>query len=165
MTALYQIVDRYRDAAERMADLGLDTETIQDTLESIEGEIAVKAEAVAMVIRNHQSLADQIKQAERQMAERRKALEARAAWLESYLLTNMEAAGITVIEHPMFRIAVKANPPAVAVVDEASIPPEFWRVPETPPPALDKKAIAETLKAGGEVPGASLSRSTRLEIK
>lgn len=165
MTALYQIVDRYRDAAERMADLGLDTETIQDTLESIEGEIAVKAEAVAMVIRNHQSLADQIKQAERQMAERRKALEARAAWLESYLLTNMEAAGITVIEHPMFRISVKSNPPAVAVVDESLIPTDYWRPLPPPLPAIDKKAIKEAIDAGREVPGAVLTRGTRLEIK
>jgi hypothetical protein len=39
------------------------------------------------------------------------------------------------------------------------------RQPEPPPAAPDKKAIAEAIKEGREVPGAMLAQGTRLDIK
>lgn len=162
---LYALTDKYRTAEAQMTDLGMDEVTIRDTLEALQGEVQEKVTSVAMIVRNLESLAEQIKAAEKQMAERRKSIEARAEWLKGYLLQNMVAVGIQSVESPWFAIKVRQNPAAVTVLDEAAIPPEFWRTPEPPPPALDKKAIAETLKAGGDVPGATLTRGNRLEIK
>lgn len=164
MTALYEIAAAYRADAERLAELDLDPQTLADTLESMSGELEVKAQNVAFVARNIEALAASIKEAEGTMATRRKALESRAASLRSYLLRNMQLAGVQKIEGPYLRLSIKNNPAAVDVFDAAQIPSDYMRQPEPPPPAPDKTAIKEALKAGVDVPGARLSQSQRLDI-
>ena len=165
MTALYVLAQDYRAAAEKLADLDLDEQTIADTLEGLSGDLEVKAVNTAMVARNMQGLAAQIKEAEQAMAARRKALEGRAERLTAYLLANMQHAGISKIESPHFCLSIKNNPAAVVINEPGLIPAEFMRQPEPPPPAPDKTAIKEAIKAGKEVPGAHLAQGVRLEIK
>lgn len=163
--ALYQLADQYLDAANRMADLDLDEQTIADTLEGLSGELEVKATNVAMFMRNLEASADAIKAAEAGMSARRKAIENRAKRLKDYLFEQMQRTGIDKIECPYLKLAIRDNPPAVVIDAESQIPAEFMRTPEPPPPAPDKKAIAEALKAGKEVAGAHLERGKRLEVK
>lgn len=165
MTALYVLAQDYRAAAEKLADLDLDEQTIADTLEGLSGDLEVKAVNTAMVARNMQGLAAQIKEAEQAMAARRKALEGRAERLTAYLLANMQHAGISKIESPHFCLSIKSNPAAVVINEPGLIPAEFMRQPEPPPPSPDKTAIKEAIKAGKEVPGAHLAQGVRLEIK
>lgn len=165
MTALYVLAQDYRAAAEKLADLDLDEQTIADTLEGLSGDLEVKAVNTAMVARNMQGLAAQIKEAEQAMAARRKALEGRAERLTAYLLANMQHAGISKIESPHFCLSIKSNPAAVVINEPGLIPAEFMRQPEPPPPSPDKTAIKEAIKAGKEVPGAHLAQGVRLEIR
>lgn len=165
MTALYNIAAEYREAAEKLSDLDLDEQTIADTLEGMSGELEVKATNVAFFARNLESIAASIKEAEAGMAARRKALENRAARMRDYLLNCMQLAGVQKIEGPYFKLAQRENPPAVIIDEPGLIPAEFMRQPDPPPPAPDKTAIKEALKAGAEVPGAHLARGVRLEIK
>jgi chromatin segregation and condensation protein Rec8/ScpA/Scc1 (kleisin family) len=165
MIALYQLTDQYRQAAERLADLDLPDEVIADTLEGMAGELEVKATNVAAFARNLETTAAAIKDAEASMAARRKAIERRAESLRHYLLHNMQRAGIKRIDSPHFTLSVKDNPPAVDVFDPFQLPAEFMRQPDPPPPAPDKPAIKEALKAGVDVPGARLTQSQRLEVK
>ena len=165
MTALFQLATEYKAAAERLHDLDLPDEVIADTLEGMSGEIQVKAQQVAYVIRNCEALAAQIKQAEEAMAARRKSIENRAEKIRNYLQTNMEGCEISVIECPEFRLAIKKNPPKVVIDAAGQIPCDLYVYPEAPEPYPDKKAIAAKLKAGEEVTGAHLEQSTRLEIK
>jgi hypothetical protein len=165
MTALYVLAQDYRAAADKLADLEMDEQTIADTLDGMSGDLEAKAIGTAMVARNMQALAASIKDAEAAMAARRKALDARADRLMAYLLANMQHAGIQKIECPHFTLAIRQNPAAVVINEPGLIPAEFMRQPEPPPPAPDKKAIAEALKAGSDVPGAHLSRGVRLDIR
>jgi len=165
MSALYEIVERFRHAEVAMADLGMGEQTIRDTLEAIEGEVSEKATNVAQVIRNIESLAENIRDAEQKMAARRKALEARADWLRGYLLDNMVAAGISKVESPWFSLTVRQNPPSVALDDVSLIPTDYWRAVLPPPPAIDRVAIRAAIEAGQDVPGARVVRGQRLEIK
>lgn len=165
MTALYVLAKEYRDAADRLADLDLDEQTLADTLEGMAGELEVKATSTAMVVRNLQATAAAIKEAEQAMAARRKALEGRAERLTAYLLSNMQACGISKIESPHFALSIKTNPAAVVINEPGLIPAEFMRQPEPPPPSPDKTAIKEAIKAGKEVPGAHLAQGVRLEIR
>jgi len=165
LPALYTLAAEYRDAAERMADMELDDQTIADTLEGMAGALEVKATNVAAFARNLESTAAAIKAAEGEMAQRRKAIEHRVESLRTYLLDNMVRAGISKIESPLFRLAVRENPPSVVIDDAALLPDDYLTIPMPPPPAPDKKAIAEALKAGIDVPGARLARSKRIEIK
>lgn len=165
MTALYVLAHEYREAAERLADLDLDEQTIADTLEALGGDLEVKAANVAMFTRNLDATAGAIKEAEGQMAARRKAIEARADGMRRYLLACMRSAGVQKVETPLLRLAVRDNPPAVEVFDTELVPTEFMRQPEPPPPAPDKTAIKTAIKAGRDVPGTRLVITQRLEIK
>lgn len=165
MTALYEIAHQYRADADKLADMDLDEQTLSDTLESLSGDLESKATNTAMLVRNIEASAAAIKEAEAAMAARRKALENRASRIKDYLLANMMVAGVQKIECPYFKLAVRENPPAVEVYELGLIPAEFMRQPEPPPPAVDKTAIKEALKAGQDVPGCKLTRGNRLEIK
>lgn len=165
MTALYDIAAEYRDAAHKLADLDLDAQTVADTLEGLAGELEVKVQNVAFFARNLESTAAAIKQAEDNMAARRKSLEKRAEGLRQYIFTSMQVAGIEKIECPHFRMSIKSNPAAVEIYEPGLIPVEFMTKPEPPAPAPDKKAIADAIKAGREVAGAKLTQGKRLEIK
>jgi hypothetical protein len=165
MTALYLIAQDYRATADKLADMDLDEQTIADTLESMSGDLEVKATNTAFFVRNLEASAAAIKEAEAQMTARRKAIENRAGRIKDYLLASMMVAGVQKIECPHFKLAVRENPPAVEVYEPGLIPAEFMRQPEPPPPAIDKAAIKEAIKAGQEVPGCKLSRGMRLEIK
>lgn len=163
--SLYEISLEYRAAAEKLADLDLDAQTIADTLEGLSGDLATKAQNVAFFVRNLEATAAAIKQAEADMAARRKAMENRADSLKRYIFESMTVAGIEKIECPHFRLAIKNNPAAVDVFEPGLVPASFMRTPEPPPPAPDKTAIKEALKAGQDVPGARLTSGQRLEIK
>lgn len=165
MTALYELAREYRDAAETLADLDLDAQTLADTLEGMSGELEVKAQNVIMFTRNLESTAAAIKEAEAQMAARRKALENRAARLRRYVLENMQFAGVQKIECPWFTLSVRDNPAAVEIFEPGLIPAEYMTQPAPPPPAPNKTAIKAAINAGTEVPGAKLTNGTRLEIK
>lgn len=165
LPALYELAGEYVAAAERMADLELPAEVIRDTLESLSGDIEAKATNVAAFARNLEATAEAIKEAEKKMADRRKAIEHRAAGIREYLKGQMILTGIRKIESPWFTLAIQDNPPAVVIADETAIPAEFLRIPDPPPAVPDKVAIAAVIKAGGDVPGAFLTRSQRLVIK
>jgi len=161
--SLYSIADEYMQAVSTLSDLDLPDEVVADTLESLQYPLEQKATNVAMFVRNLEATADAIREAESEMAKRRKALETRAANVREYLKANMIRAGISKIECPLFKLAIRDNPPSVVI--DGDVPAEFMRQPEPPPPAPDKKAIAESLKAGQHVPGAHIARTQRLEIK
>jgi hypothetical protein len=163
--SLFVIAEDYRAAAEALANMELDEQTLADTLEGLSGELEVKAANVAMFVRNLEATAEAIKTAEKQMADRRKALESRASRVRTYIKDSMSRAGITKIDSPYFSLAIKNNPASVVIDDEGVIPSEFMRQPEPPPPSPDKKAIGEALKAGSAIDGAHLEQGQRLEIK
>lgn len=162
---LYQLAAEHADALARLEDLDLSPEAVADTLESLGGELEVKAQNVVAFLRNLETTAEAIKQAEASMAARRKALENRAASLKTYVLEAMQHHGIQKIECPLFAISIAKNPPAVEIEDERLIPDDYRTNPPPPPPQIDKKLIAQAIKDGFDVPGARLRQGVRLSIR
>lgn len=164
MTALFQLASEHRALSDKLHDLDIDDQTIADTLEAESGDLIEKGKNIAAVFRNLESDAKQIKEAEQQLAERRKAYEKRAESLKQYLKTNMEIAGISKIECQWFVITLAQNPESVTVDDESAIPRDYFK--EIPASyQLDKVLVKQAIKDGFEVPGAHLSRGTSLRIK
>lgn len=164
MSNLYELTNEYKAISDKLHEADLDETTIADTLESIGGDLQEKAVNVAKFFRNMESMADQIKQAESQMAERRKAIEKRAASLKAYLKDNMERAGITKIESPWFCVSIAQNPASVQIDDESLIPDDYMReIPATFAP--DKKLMKSAMDEGYTIPGARLVRGTSIRIK
>lgn len=163
--ALYEISAQYLADLNKLNELDLDEQTFLDTLEGLSGELEQKSINVAMYIKNLEASADAIKQAEKSMADRRKAIEAKQDKIKKYLLENMLKTGITKIECPHFVLSVRKNPAAVDVLMQDQIPDEYFDIPDPLPPTLNKKRLAEDLKAGVVIEGARLVQGNSLQIK
>jgi hypothetical protein len=164
LPALYVLTNEYRAAADKLADMDMPPEVVADTLESISGDLEVKAQAVACMARNFESVADAIKEHREAQKKREDAYRNRAAGLLDYLARCLDAAGIEKVEGPGIAIGWRKSS-AVIVNEPGLLPAEFMRQPETPPPAPDKKAIADAIKAGRAVPGAHIEQRRNLAIR
>lgn len=169
MNSLFSLTDQFRQL-NALADSETDIpeEVIRDTLEALGGELQLKATNVARFIANQDAMATAIENAAGAMAVRAKRLRSRTDYLRGYLLQNMQAAEMTKIESPELVVSIKKNPARVVVTDEKAIPAEFMVTPPPPPPPEpkpDKRAIADAIKAGREVPGCHTEQGFRLEIK
>lgn len=165
MTSLYILTGEYLAIANKLSDSEFPPEVIADTLEGLGGDLEEKCVNVALFVRNLEASAEAIKVARQQMDERRKAIESKADAVRKYLKDNMQRCGISKIESPYFALTLKKNPPAVIIDDAEAIPSDYMVTPPAPPPAPDKKLIAQALKDGYTVPGCHIEQAERLEIK
>jgi len=162
-TSLFDLVGQYRAAAETLAELDIDAQTVADTLEGLSGELTDKATNVAYVALNFEATAEAIKTHAAKQMLRSKALMARAESLREYIANSMQATGLEKIEGPGVKLSFRKS--SAVVIDGVDlIPAEYMRTPEPPPPAPDKKAIADAIKAGAEVPGAHIEHRKSLQI-
>ena len=164
MSNLYCLAAEYRTASDVLHDSDMDEQAILDTLEGMSGALETKATNLGFVIRNLESMAEQIKQVEDTMKKRRQSIDNQVKRLKAYLLANLQTAGISKVESPYFVLSVRNNPESVVVDAESQIPPDYMReIPATYEP--DKNLIAKSLKDGFLVAGAHLTRTQRIEIK
>ncbi len=181
---LYELSDNYLSALDYLTDPEADIpmEAVTDTLEAFELDLTEKATNVAAFARNLETTAKAIKEAEQAMARRRRALEKRAQWIKAYLKSSMEATGITKIESPWFVLAIRKNPQAVDITNEATLPDdtvtmalemdratynqakEHLNGHQLTGTKVDKAGIKVRLKAGEAIDGARLVQGTRLQI-
>ena len=163
--SLYELAEDYRQALDVLTDPenNLPAEVIADTLEGLQGSLEDKAVNVAKFFKNLEATAVAIKEAEQRMSQRRKAIENRVTSMKDYLKQNMESCGITRIESPWFALSIAKNPAAVEITDEDTIPDDFVEIVTTR--KIDKTAIKKAVESGAEVPGAVLTRGTRLAIR
>lgn len=163
--SLYQLSANYLQALDFLTDpeTDLPAEAVNDTLEALGGELEDKAINVAKFLRNMETTAEAIRQAEADMAKRRKTLENRVQWLRNYIKHNMELCGVSDIECPYFKLSVKTNPVAVNILDINAVPERFKQ--QTVSWKIDKTAIRDAIKAGTEVPGTELVAGSRLAVK
>lgn len=162
---LYEISGEYLSVLDALTDPENDipADAISDTLDGIEGQLKDKAQNVAMYMRNLESVAASIKEAEQAMAARRKSIEKRTQWLNDYIKRSMESTGITKIESPWFVLSIVKNPPALEITSEEDLPEAYKHARIVID--IDKAAIKDALKSGDNVPGAALTQGTRLVIK
>lgn len=162
---LYQLAAEYRDTLARLKDLDLPPEVVADTLESLGGEVEVKAQNVVALMRNLETIAAAIKDAESAMAAHRKAIENRVDGLKHHVVGVMQHNGIQKIECSLFVLSIAKNPPSVEIEDERQIPADYFTSRPPPPPQIDKKLIAQAIKDGFTVPGARIKQGVRLAIR
>jgi len=125
-------------------------------LDTIEGETNL-AEACAFVLeQTHEDeiliegLDAKIKELQTRKGRMEKSIESR----RGIILMAMDKAGLQTIRSPLGTMTARPTPPKATITDEAIIPAKFWKPSD---PRLDRAAVAEALKAGEAVPGASLS--------
>ena len=77
MTTLFQLAAEYRDAAQSLAALDADEQTVIDTLDGLASPLEEKARNVALVIGNLEALAEAEAKAAGELQDRAKARSAR----------------------------------------------------------------------------------------
>lgn len=164
MTALFQLTAAYRATCDKLADLDMDPQTLEDTLEGERWPLEVKAQNVAIVVLGLEAQANAITDRIKALAAIATASEKRAEQLRKYLADNLAAAEIQKVEGPDVVIGWRKST-AVEIEDEGQIPAEFMTTPPPPAPRPNKAAISAALKAGKAVAGARLEHRQNLQIK
>ena len=155
MTKLYELTGNYL-AVRDMLDEGMPVEAVQDTLESIEGEIEVKAENLLHVVSNYNADVSALDTEIKRLQKRKTAVQNKQQQLRDYLKFNMQESGIKKISCPLYTITLAKGRDIALIEDAALIPPRFCTKPEPQP---RKKDILAALKDGKKVPGAVLGKS------
>lgn len=162
---LYEVTQDYLQIMSMMEDPELDPQTLADTMEAVEGELEIKAENYAKVMKNLEADVAGIKGEIDRLSDRKKTIEKNIKQMKEALQQAMEVTGKTKFKTELFSFTVRNNAPAV-VVDEQyieNIPEEYLRIRE---PEVDKTKLKEALKAGVDLEGiAHLETSTSLAIK
>lgn len=133
-----------------------DPDTLADT---IEGETNLH-EAIAKVmagIGEDEILCAGIKIAAEALATRKARIEARIDRRRSAIERGMGAGELSKLELPEATISVRRVPPALQVLSEALIPPEYF---DPQPPRLNRAKLKEALRAG-DVPGAAFDNGSQ----
>ncbi len=163
MTRLYDLTENYKNIAALLDDETMDMEIISTALATINGSIAEKCASISGLIKDFDADAAAIKAEEKRLADRRRAIENRRDWLKGYIQENMERMELDKIKTPLFTFSLQKNPPAVVIDNMGELPKGY--IVETISQVADKKAIAQAIKAGEEVPGARLTTSKSLRIR
>lgn len=157
---LYELTDSYLKVLE-LIEAG--EENLEDTLESINDTIEVKAENYAKIIRNLEGNVNMLKAEIERLNSRKKSIEGNVDRLKENLKMAMIVTGKEKIKTGLFNITVANNPVALNVFDESKIPENFFTYETIK--KMDKAAIKDLLKAGQVIEGAELTQGKGLRIK
>lgn len=157
---LYELTDNYLKVLE-LIEAG--EENLDDTLESINDTIEVKAENYAKIIRNLEGNVNMLKAEIERLNSRKKSIEGNIDRLKENLKQAMILTGKEKIKTGLFNITVANNPVALNVFDESKIPENFFTYETIK--KMDKAKIKDLLKAGLVIEGAALIQGKGLRIK
>lgn len=156
MAKLYDLALHYQKLNEMIEDAIAndgneeDLEMFQDTLESINDAMEIKAENIVKLLKNMQSDIDAFKNEEKRLAQRRKYLENKHDSLKAYLADMLKLSGKKEVQTGLFKLKFCKTNPSVEVVNEGLVPQEFR---EPVPDKILKKEILQAIKEGKLVPG------------
>ena len=165
MANLYEITQDYMTILAMMEDPELDPRTLADTMEGIEGELEVKAENYAKVIRNLEADVTGIKAEIDRLSERKKTIENNIKRMKEALQVSMETTGKTKFKTELFSFSVRNNAPKVVMDEEyiENVPERFLKYSE---PTINRTAIKEAIQNGENLEGlAHLEQSKSITIK
>ena len=164
MTSLYQMTRQFEELKSFIEDGTIPAEEAAETIEAMELTIQQKSMNVTAFILNQESEMDQLKQAEKKIAARRKSLEKACERMKEYLLTNMIDNKMTELECPEWKVKLGKCPPSVELVEGAEelLDERYLRVKKTV--SVNKKVIKAALQEGVDIPGAALVAKTKLRF-
>lgn len=154
MASLYEIEEAILDCVDMETGEIIDIEK----LSKLEMDRDVKIENTALYIKNLLSDAEQIREEEKRLADRRKVCENKARSLKEYLSGYLCGEKF---KTPRVAISFRKSE-SVDVKDVWMIPVEYLKPRD---PDADKTAIKAALKAGKKVPGAELIQNQNIQIK
>lgn len=165
MSNLYEITQDYLQILSMMEDPELDPKTLADTMEAVEGELEIKAENYAKVMKNLEADVAGIKAEIDRLSERKKTIENNIKRMKEALQFSMETTGKTKFKTELFSFSVRNNTPKVVMDEEyiENVPERFLKYKD---PEINRTAIKEAIQNGEDLEGlAHLEQSKSLTIK
>lgn len=141
-----------------LSNMDATDEAVLTTLECVQMDFNDKAVSIIKLSESLEADTSAIDNEIARLESRKKVILNRKKQLRDYLLHNMEAAGISKIECPLFTATLRAGSESVEIIDESQIPDEFVKVEIVE--KIDKNAIKAAIRSGKEVNGAALKRGT-----
>ena len=155
---LYELSASYQQIQQMIED---GAEDLEDTLESLDDAIEEKAVGYAKVIKNIEAQSKAIKDEEKRLSERRKALDNKVKYMKESLEDAMRLNDKKRIKTDLFSFNIQKNPPSVRITNEELLPKRFYVEQE---PKLDNISLIKELKEN-EIPGAELAQGESLRIR
>ena len=162
MSTLYQLSEEYQELLSMALDPDIDPEALADTMEAIDGEIEVKADGYAKVMKELKAIADARKAEAKRLLDGAKSVEANIGRMKAALMTAMKLTGKTKFKTELFGYGIQKNPPALKIDMPDRVPDEFL-IPQEP--KIDSVAIKKELKDGVVYDWCHLEQSESLRIR
>lgn len=148
MGTMYELTADYMTVLDMAQDPEIDPQAITDTLEAIGGEIEIKAENTAKVMKELEAEAAKIKAEEQRLNARRKTIENNIEYIKTRLYDAMKLTGKTKFKTALFSFSIAKNGgkiPVVVDVDCSELPDDFVIISEKP----NLEAIREYIEKHG----------------
>lgn len=163
---LYALANDYIALMQAIDNDELPEECIADTLEAITGEIEIKADNIACMLKNIEAEVEAIKEEEANLAARRKTKEKAYERLKEYLSATLQSLSIDKVETARNKITFRKS--ESVEIDDTFIE---WAqknredLLKYSAPTADKTEIKKLLKDGAELQGAQLISKSNIQIK
>ena len=163
MNTLYELTGQYLELLEMLEnDDGTEEQVIRDTLEGIDGELEIKADNYAKIIRELSEEAKKFDAEKRRLEARQATLENRVKLLKNNLFFAMKETGKTKFKTDLFSFGIQKNGgiQPMKLIPDIPVPAEYCRMEP------DNMKIREALEAGKNLPFAQLEeRGEHLMIR
>lgn len=160
---LYNILTEYRQIAERIIEAGgeitdQDFETLQINKESLQ----VKAIQFALITKENENDVEAIEKEIERLSTLKTVRGNVNTRLRETIKSAMQLYGVSEIKGENFKISFRKSK-SVEIEDENLLPDKYKQMPTVL--KILKKEIGDDIKAGIDVPGASLKENQNLQIK
>lgn len=162
MATMYELTSDYIAVLDMANNPDIPPEVIADTLEGISGEIELKAENSAIIIKELEAEMLKLKTEEIRLSGKRKAIENNIEVIKQRLYNAMKLTGKEKFKTALFNFTIGKNPVKLVIDDESLIPKKYYVKQE---PKLDAAKLKEDLKAGAVRKYAHLEQGESLRIK
>ena len=159
---MYELTSDYMAVLDMANNPDISPEVIADTLEGISGEIELKAENSAVIIKELEAEMLKLKTEEIRLSSRRKAIENNIEVIKQRLYNAMKLTGKEKFKTALFNFTIGKNPVKLVIDDESLIPKKYYVKQE---PKLDAAKLKEDLKSGAVRKYAHLEQGESLRIK
>lgn len=164
MATIYELSGDYLRLLEMAEDPEMDPVAFADTLEGLEGEIEIKAEGYAKVIKELDKDGAGLDNEIKRLQAKKTTIVNSIDRIKKALEQSMIITGKTKFKTELFSFGIQKNPPSVDLDEEhLELIPIEYLIPQDPKP--DKKRMLQELKEGKELSFARLKHTESLRIK
>jgi len=149
MASLYKLTGEYLELLNMLEDEEIDEQVILDTIEGLDGEIEVKADNYAKLIKNIEATNEAIKKEAERFNNRKTTFENRIKSLKDHLYNSMKVTGKTKFTTELFSFNIQKNggKRALTIDVDLELIPEDYKIKQ--PDKVDGDKLREYLKTNG----------------